>query len=185
MPMEFHVLSLCIVAMEYLTDYIMIEEILSHLLILEEDRFVVGFVIAIFASPLLSFTEGLFPFPCADLSSLFDKSRDQNKQFSTYTCPISYKTSVYASCSTTACIHWDLCQKIQKWNQVSMSRQEISNPWPSIYWKCSDSALQLHFEGYKRTISSYGKRRKNSTLRAKLLWRTYFILSLHPFVPQV
>ena len=29
------------------------------------------------------------------------------------------------------------------------------------------------------------KKRKNSTLRAKLLWRNYFILSLHPFVPQV
>jgi hypothetical protein len=38
-----------------------------------------------------------------------------------------------------------------------MSRQEISDPWPSIYWKRSDSALQLHSEGYKSTIPSYGK----------------------------
>jgi hypothetical protein len=29
------------------------------------------------------------------------------------------------------------------------------------------------------------KKRKHSTLREKLLWRNYFILGLHPFVPQV
>jgi hypothetical protein len=51
-----------------------------------------------------------------------------------------------------------------------MSRHEISDPWPSIYWKHSDSTFQLHPEGYKRTISTYGKtRRKHSTLREKLL----------------
>jgi hypothetical protein len=67
-----------------------------------------------------------------------------------------------------------------------MSRQMISDLWPSIYWKRSESTLQLHSGGYKSTISSYGKgERKNSTLREKLLWRNYFILSLHPFVPQV
>jgi hypothetical protein len=38
-----------------------------------------------------------------------------------------------------------------------MSRQKISDPWPSIYWKRSDSALQLHSGGYKSTISNYGK----------------------------
>jgi hypothetical protein len=26
---------------------------------------------------------------------------------------------------------------------------EISDPWPSIYWKRSDSTLQFHSEGYK------------------------------------
>ena len=39
-----------------------------------------------------------------------------------------------------------------------MSRHEINDPWPSIYWKHSDSALQLHSGGYKSTILSYGKR---------------------------
>jgi hypothetical protein len=43
MPMEFLVPSLCIVAMTDLTDSDTIEEILSQLLILEEDRFVAGF----------------------------------------------------------------------------------------------------------------------------------------------
>ena len=57
-----------------------------------------------------------------------------------------------------------------KWGRVSMSRQKIFDIWPSIYWKRSDLALQLHSGGYKSTISSYGKReRKHSTLRAKLL----------------
>jgi hypothetical protein len=66
-----------------------------------------------------------------------------------------------------------------------MSRQEISDPWPSIYWKRSDSALQLHLKAIRAQFRAMEKRRKHSTLRAKLLWRNYFILSLHPFVPQV
>jgi hypothetical protein len=43
MPMEFLVPSLCIVAMADLMDFCIVEEILAHLLILEEDKFVVGF----------------------------------------------------------------------------------------------------------------------------------------------
>jgi len=34
-----------------------------------------------------------------------------------------------------------------------MSRQEIFDPWPSIYWKCSESTLQFHFEGYKWVLA--------------------------------
>jgi hypothetical protein len=49
-----------------------------------------------------------------------------------------------------------------------MSRQEISDPWPSIYWKCFDSALQLHCEGYKSTISSYGKEEKAFNFERKV-----------------
>jgi hypothetical protein len=41
-----------------------------------------------------------------------------------------------------------------------MSWQEIFDPWPSIYWKCSDSVIQFHFEGYKNTFWSYGKEEK-------------------------
>jgi hypothetical protein len=117
-------------------------------------------VIARFSSPLVSCTEGLFLFTYEDLSSLFDESRAKNIHFSTYTCPISYTTSVYAGWSTTAYVHQDLCQKIQKWSWVSMSRQDISDPWLSIYWKHSELALQLHFESYKSTILSYGKEEK-------------------------
>jgi hypothetical protein len=75
-----------------------------------------------------------------------------------------------------------------------MSRQEIYDPWPSIYWKHSDSALQFHLKAINGPIPSYGKRRKNSTLRAKLLWRNYLLhiesaslcpLSLNTvFIPQ-
>jgi hypothetical protein len=90
-------------------------------------------VIARFAPPLLSCTKGLFPFSYADLSSLFDESRAKNTHFFTYTHPICYTTCVYAGCSTTARVHRDLCQKIQKWSWVSMSRHEISDPWPSTY----------------------------------------------------
>jgi hypothetical protein len=119
--------------------------------------------------------EGLIPFPYADLSSLLLKSRDKNTNFSTCTHLAHYTTSVYAGCSTTTRVHRDLCQKIKIKCRVSMSRQEISDPWPSIYWKRSDSALQLHFEGYKEANSELWKRRKNSTLRAKLLWRNYLL----------
>jgi hypothetical protein len=38
-------------------------------------------VIARFVSPLLSCTEGLFPFPYADFSSLFDESRAKKYTF--------------------------------------------------------------------------------------------------------
>jgi hypothetical protein len=55
-----------------------------------------------------------------------------------------------------------------KMSRVSMSRQEISDPWPSIYWKRSDSTLQLHFEGYKSTISSYGKEEKAFNFESKV-----------------
>jgi hypothetical protein len=50
-----------------------------------------------------------------------------------------------------------------------MSRQEIYDPWPSIYWKHSDSTLQLHFEGYQEANSELLKGGENSTLREKLL----------------
>ena len=49
-----------------------------------------------------------------------------------------------------------------------MSRQEISNPWPSIYWKRSNSALWLHSEGYKSTILNYGKEDKAFNFERKV-----------------
>jgi hypothetical protein len=49
-----------------------------------------------------------------------------------------------------------------------MSRHEISDPWPSIYWKRSDLALQLHFEGYKSTIPSFGKEKKAFNFERKV-----------------
>jgi hypothetical protein len=49
-----------------------------------------------------------------------------------------------------------------------MSRQDISNPWPSTYWKCSDLDLKLHFEDYKSTILSYGKEEKAFNFESKV-----------------
>jgi hypothetical protein len=49
-----------------------------------------------------------------------------------------------------------------------MSRQEISDPLPSTYWKRSDSALKLHFEGYKSIISSFEKEEKAFNFESKV-----------------
>jgi hypothetical protein len=126
-----------------------------------------------FPQSMQSSREGLIPFPYVDLLSLIDESRDKNKYFSTCMHIASYTTSVHAGYSTIACIHQDLCQKNKIKCRVSMSRQEISDPWPSIYWKHSDLALQFHFEGYKESNYELWKRRENLILRAKLLWRNY------------
>ena len=56
-----------------------------------------------------------------------------------------------------------------------MSRQEIFDPWPSIYWKHSDSTLQFHFQGYNEANFKLWKMRENSTLREKLPWRNYLL----------
>jgi hypothetical protein len=121
-----------------------------------------------------SCTEGLIPFLYADLSSLLIKSRDKNTNFFTCTHLAHYTTSVYVGCSTITQVHRDLCQKMNIKCRVSMSRHEISNPWPSIYWKCSDLALQFHFEGYKEANSELWKRRKNSTFESKVTLEELF-----------
>jgi hypothetical protein len=71
--------------------------------------------------------------------------------------PISYERCVYAGCSTTTRVHWYLCHKIQNEIEFPCHDKKISDPWPSTYGKHSESALHLHYEGYKRTILSYGK----------------------------
>jgi hypothetical protein len=74
-----------------------------------------------------------------------------------------------------------------------MSRQKISDPWPSIYWKHFDLALQLHSEGYKSTISSYGKEDKEFNFESKVTLEKLLHIestSLYPsslnivFIPQ-
>jgi hypothetical protein len=49
-----------------------------------------------------------------------------------------------------------------------MSGHEISDPWPSIYWKRSESTLWLHSEGYKSTILNYGKKEKAFNFERKV-----------------
>jgi hypothetical protein len=66
-----------------------------------------------------------------------------------------------------------------------MSRKEISNPWPSIYWKHSNSALQLHFEGYKRTISSYGKEEKAFNFESKVTLEKLLYIEFASLCPSI
>jgi hypothetical protein len=64
--------------------------------------------------------------------------------------------------------------KNEKWCRVSMSRQEIYDPWPSIYWKRSDSALQFHLKAINGPISSYGKWEKEFNFESKLTLEKLF-----------
>jgi hypothetical protein len=64
--------------------------------------------------------------------------------------------------------------KIEKWCRVSMSRQEINDPWPSIYWKHSDSALQFHLKAINGPIPSYGKEEKEFNFERKVTLEELF-----------
>jgi hypothetical protein len=124
-------------------------------------------IIARFASPLLSCTEGLFPFPYAYLSSLFDESRAKNIHFSTYTLPISYTRCIYACCSTTTCVYRDLCQKIQ--NKVEFpchdrrylilglpyTRNVLTRPF-----SCILKAIRTQFQAMEKEEKTFNFERK-------------------------
>jgi hypothetical protein len=119
--------------------------------------------------------EGLFPFPHANLSSLFIKSRAKNKYFSTCTHLSYYTTCVYADCSTTTHVHWDLCQKMKinvKFPCHDRRSMILGLPYTGNVPTRSFSSILKAINGL---IPSYGKRGKNSTLRAKLLWRNYLL----------
>ena len=130
-------------------------------------------------------TEGLFPFPYADLSSLFVNPRAKNTYVSTCMHLAYYTVCVYTGCSITACAHWDLCPKMKInvgfpcHDRRSMilglpyTGNVLNHPF-----SCILKAIRAQFQAMEKRI-------KHSTLRAKLLWRNYFILCLHPFVPQV
>jgi hypothetical protein len=49
-----------------------------------------------------------------------------------------------------------------------MSRQEIFDPWPSIYWKRSDSTLQLHLKAIRAQFQSCGKEEKAFNFESKV-----------------
>ena len=55
-----------------------------------------------------------------------------------------------------------------------MSRQEIYDPWPFIYWKHSDSALQFDLNAINGLISSYGKREKEFNFESKVTLEKLF-----------
>jgi hypothetical protein len=55
-----------------------------------------------------------------------------------------------------------------------MSQQEIYDPWPSIYWKHSESTLQFHFEGYKWANSELWKEEKEFNFERKVTLEELF-----------
>jgi hypothetical protein len=55
-----------------------------------------------------------------------------------------------------------------------MSRQEIYNPWPSIYWKRSESALQFHLKAINGSTPSYGKEKKEFNFESKVTLEKLF-----------
>jgi hypothetical protein len=55
-----------------------------------------------------------------------------------------------------------------------MSRQEIYDPWPSIYWKRFESALQFHLKAINGLIPSYGKEEKQFKLERKVTLEKLF-----------
>ena len=126
-----------------------------------------------------------FHFPMQTYRPLFDKSKAKNIYFSTYTLPNFFARCVYACCSTTTRVYRDLCHKIQ--NEVGFPCHDKRSlifglPYtrnvPTRPFSCIMEAIREQFQAMEKRI-------KNSTLRAKLLQRNYFILSLHPFFPQV
>jgi hypothetical protein len=55
-----------------------------------------------------------------------------------------------------------------------MSRLEFSYPWPSIYWKHSESALQFHLKVINGPIPSYGKEEKEFNFERKVTLEKLF-----------
>jgi hypothetical protein len=55
-----------------------------------------------------------------------------------------------------------------------MSCHKINDPWPSIYWKHSDSALQFHLKAINGPIPSYGKEEKESNFERKITLEELF-----------
>jgi hypothetical protein len=69
---------------------------------------------------------------------------------------------------------WKFMPKNEKWCLVSMSQQEIYDPWFFTYWKCFDSALQFHLKAINGPILSYGKDEKEFNFESKVTLEKLF-----------
>ena len=89
-----------------------------------------------------------FPFTYADLKSPFAPSRAKKTYFSTYMCPISYTTSVYACCSTIARVHRVWCSKLKIMSGFHSMSQD---PWSLTFHTLEILRIDplVSFEGYK------------------------------------
>jgi hypothetical protein len=64
--------------------------------------------------------------------------------------------------------------KIETFCHVSMSRHKINDPWPLIYWKRSDLALQFHLKAINGPNLSYGKEEKEFNFDRKITLKELF-----------
>jgi hypothetical protein len=55
-----------------------------------------------------------------------------------------------------------------------MSRHEINDPWPLIYCKCSESALQFHLKAINGPNPIYGKEDKEFNFERKVTLEELF-----------
>jgi hypothetical protein len=55
-----------------------------------------------------------------------------------------------------------------------MSCHEIYDPFPSIYWKCSESTLQFHLRATDGSNLSYGKEEKEFNFESKVTLEKLF-----------
>jgi hypothetical protein len=55
-----------------------------------------------------------------------------------------------------------------------MSHHRINDPWSSIYWKCSEPALQFHLKAINRPNPIYGKEEKEFNFERKVTLEKLF-----------
>jgi hypothetical protein len=115
-----------------------------------------------------------FHFPMQTFHPFLQNPRAKNTYFSTCMHLAYYTTCVYTGCTTTTLRTSGFVPKNEKWCRVSMSRQEIYDPWPSIYWKRSDSTLQFHLKAINGPILSYGKEEKEFNFERKVTLEKLF-----------
>jgi hypothetical protein len=120
-----------------------------------------------------SCTEGPFPFPYVEFSSLLKNPRAKQYIFpDVHSLPAI--PHAYMQDAPLEPVYIGICAKNEKWCRVSMSRQEIYDPWPYIYWKRSDSALQFHLKVINGPIPSYGKEEKKFKFESEVTLEKLF-----------
>jgi hypothetical protein len=120
-----------------------------------------------------SFTKGIFPFPYAELKSLFANPRAKNMIFP-HIRTQTILQHAYTEVAPLQPAYIGKVHKIKKWCRVSMSRHEINDPLPSIYWKHSESSLQFHLKAINGPNLSYGKEEKEFNFESKVTLEKLF-----------
>jgi hypothetical protein len=124
-------------------------------------------------TPIKSCTKGLFPFPYAEFHPFLQIPETKIHFFHMYAPCLLYNMHI------RRLHHYNLrtsgfVPKNKKWCWAFMSRQEIYDPWPSIYWKRSNSTLQFHLKDINGPIPSYGKEDKEFNFERKFTLEKLF-----------